>query len=148
MRRHRPPKYRRITPATCRYCRGTFFYKTGGRPREFCDHICQQRDFRRSRRVGSGCDESRSKTQVTSTTSRSVFGDRPPVEILGHGHRWNGQPTIDREILKAIIEIEIDRVEIGEADMPVAASDWKSCTPSNPITDDLSIPASFLRRSK
>ena len=59
--------------------------------------------------------------------------------------RWNAAASIDNETLKAIIEIEIDRVEIGESDMPVVASQWKPCTPSSPIADDLSIPA-FLRR--
>jgi hypothetical protein len=137
MRLHRPQKFRRLLPATCRYCDQRFFYKAGGRPRLFCDHICQQRDFRRLKGDTGFRDESREKNQVRSTISKVDFADRPPVEILCRGHRWSGQ-SIDRQLVAAIIETENPEKRI-----------IRSASPPNPyiaqIPADLSIPA-FLRR--
>ena len=76
-----PQKFRRLLPALCRHCRRQFFYKRGGRPRLFCDHICQQRDFRRLKGGTSCRDESRGKNQIGSMISRVDFGDRPSVLI-------------------------------------------------------------------
>jgi hypothetical protein len=140
----------------CQYCGRDFFAdRQTGRPRLFCDKKCKDGEFRRLRYLTFKNVETPQKSEVSSKISQGDLGDRPsvligpndpPVNVLG-GHRWNGTALIDRETWKAIVEIEIDRVEIGEPDMPVVASDWKPCTPSSSITDDLSIPA-FLRRSK
>jgi hypothetical protein len=81
MRLHRPQKFRRLLPTACRYCDRQFFYKPGGRPRLFCDHTCQQRDFRRLKGGTSGRDESRGKNQIGSTISKVDFGNRPSVLI-------------------------------------------------------------------
>jgi hypothetical protein len=66
------------------------------------------------------------------------LGDRPPVEILGRGHRWSNGVAIDRETLAEIIETEIPEREI-----------IRSAALPNPyiaqIPDDLLIPA-FLQR--
>jgi len=145
MRIEHSKKFRQLVPARCRFCDRQFFYRPTGRPRLFCDDKCRQADFRHTGYLDPKRNERGQKTKVNSKISKVDFTDRPAVEILGRGHRWNAAASIDNETLKAIIEIEIDRVEIGESDMPVVASQWKPCTPSSPIADDLSIPA-FLRR--
>jgi hypothetical protein len=140
-------KFRKLVPARCRFCDRRFFYQPAGRSRLFCDDKCRQADFRHARYLDPKRNERCQKTEVNSKISKVDFGDRPPVEILGCGHHWNVAASIDRETWKAIVEIEIDRVNIGEPDTPVVASQWKPCVPSSPITDDLSIPV-FLRRGR
>jgi len=151
MRPHDPANFRRLIRHRCQYCGRDFFTdKQTGRPRLFCDKKCKDGEFRRLRYLTFKNVETPQKSEVSSKVSKVGLSDRPsvligpndpPVNILG-GDRW---APIDRETLKAIVEIEIDRVDIGETDMPVVASDWKPCAPSSPITDDLSIPA-FLKR--
>jgi hypothetical protein len=153
MRLHNPKNFRRLIRHRCQYCGRDFFTdKQTGRPRLFCDKKCKDGEFRRLRYLTSKNVETPQKSEVSSKVSKVGLGDRPsvligptdwPVNILGGDH-W---ASIDRETLKAIVEIEIDRVDIGETDMPVVASDWKPCAPSNPITDDLSIPTFLRRRS-
>src|SRR5262245_38188665 len=104
MHLHHLQKFRRLLPAICRYCDRQFFYKPAGRPRLFCDHVCQQRDFRRPKGGPSGCDESRGKNQVGSTISKVDFADRPsvligpsepPMNIVG-GYKFPNAAAVDR----------------------------------------------------
>jgi hypothetical protein len=152
MRLHDPTNFRRLIRHRCQYCGRDFFTdKRTGRPRLFCDKKCKDGEFRRLRYLTFKNVETPQKSEVSSKVSKVDLGDRPsaligptdwPVNILG-GDRWSNSVAL--ETLAEIIATEIDGFESGETDIPVVASDWKPCTPSSPITDDLSIPA-FLRR--
>ena len=139
MRPHDPANFRRLIRHRCQYCGRDFFTdKRTGRPRLFCDKKCKDGEFRRLRYLTLKNVEPPQKSEVSSKISKVDLGDRPPVEILGRGHRWSNSATIDRETLAEIIETEIPERGI-----------IRSAAPPNPyvgeILDDLSIPA-FLRR--
>lgn len=144
------PKFKRLISGRCQHCGAKFLTaKRTGRPQLFCSKKCRQAEFRfisglrRSgfQPEGTVClirDETPQKSEVGSKGSKVDFGDRPPVEILGRGHRWSNSVAIDRKTLAEIIETEIPERRI-----------IRSTATLNPylaeISDDLSIPA-FLRR--
>jgi hypothetical protein len=146
------PKFKRLISGRCQHCGAKFLTaKRTGRPQLFCSKKCRQAGFRfisglrRSgfEPEGTVClirDETPQKSEIGSKISEVDFGDRPPVEILGHGHRWNDAASIDPQLVAAIIETEIPERRIITS----------TATP-NPyiaeIPDDLSIPA-FLRRGQ
>ena len=139
MRSQPPSNFRRLIRHRCQYCGRDFFAdKQTGRPRLFCDKKCKDGEFRRLRYLTLKNVETPRKSEVNSEISKVESGYRPPVEILGRGHRWSNSATIDRETLAEIIETEIPERGI-----------IRSAAPPNPcvaeIPDDLSIPA-FLRR--
>jgi len=138
MRLHNPENFRRLIRHRCQYCGRDFFAdKHTGRPRLFCDKKCKDGEFRRLRYLTFKNVETPQKNEVNSKISKVESGYRPPVEILGRGHRWSNSATIERETLVEIIETEIPERRIIRS------------APPNPfvaeIDDDLSIPA-FLRR--
>ena len=138
MRLHDPANLRRLVRHRCQYCGRDFFAdRQTGRPRLFCDKKCKDGEFRRLRYLTFKNVETPQKNEVNSKISKVESGYRPPVEILGRGHRWSNSATIERETLVEIIESEIPERRIIRS------------APPNPfvaeIDDDLSIPA-FLRR--
>ena len=142
-------KFRRLISGRCQHCGAKFFTaKRTGRPPLFCGKKCRQAEFRfiaglrhsgfkPEGTTGLIRDETPQKTEVNSNVSKVDSGDRPPIEILGRGHRWPNNAAIDRETLAAIIETEIPERRSGPTATPNPHLDE--------IPDDLSIPA-FLRR--
>jgi hypothetical protein len=134
-------KFRRLVAGRCRFCDRRFFYRHPGRPRSYCDHKCQQAEFRHSRYLHPKRDENPLKSPTNSNISKVDFGDRPlPLNLVG-GHRWSMAIAVDRETLAEIISTEIGGFKSGEANSespnPYLAE----------ITADLSIPAFLGRRS-
>src|SRR5215472_9388957 len=108
MRPQPPTNFRRLVRHRCQYCGRDFFTdKQTGRPRLFCDKKCKDGEFRRLRYLTFKNVETLQKSEVGSKFSKVESGDRPPVEILGRGHRWSNSAVIDRETLAEIIETEI-----------------------------------------
>ena len=160
------PKFKRLISGRCQHCGARFFTaKRTGRPQLFCGKRCRQAEFRfisglqrsgfkREETAVLIRDETPQKSEVDSRISKVESGDRPPIEILGRGHRWNDPASIDRELVAAIIETEIGGDRFRNASKPTKHTNKlphqpDSNRPANPyvgkIFDDLSIPA-FLRR--
>jgi hypothetical protein len=158
------PKFKRLISGCCQHCGAKFYTaKRTGRPQLFCGKKCRQAEFRfisglrRSgfEPEGTVClirDETPQKSEVGSKVSKVESGYRPPVEILGRGHRWSNSATIDRETLAEIIETEIGGDRFTSAGKPTKRTNNPpdSNRPANPYLDeiphDLLIPAFLQRR--
>lgn len=114
MRVEHPEKFRKLSPARCRFCDRRFFYRQAGRPAVFCSPRCRQADFRYGGYLQSKRDESVQKTPIKSKASKVDFHDRPlPLNMLG-GHRWSNSVAIDRETLAEIVRTEIGGFKSSE----------------------------------
>ena len=152
-----PKNLRRLIRHRCQYCGRDFFTdKHAGRPRLFCDKKCKDGEFRRLRYLTFKNVETPQKSEVSSRISKVDSGDRPPIEILGRGHRWNDAASIDRGLVAAIIEIEIGGGRFHSSRRPTKHTNKlphqpDSNRPANPYLDeipaDLSMPT-FLRRGQ
>jgi hypothetical protein len=129
MRVQNPKKFRRLVASRCRYCDRRFFYRHPGRPRRYCDHKCQQAEFRHSGYLYPKRDENPLKN--STKVSKADPGNRPLVNVR--------PKRVDRELWRFLIE-----TEIPERRIKPAAQDSDPYTAEIPA--DLSIPA-FLRRS-
>jgi hypothetical protein len=132
MRVQNPKKFKRLVAGRCRYCDRRFFYRHPGRPRSYCDHKCQQAEFRHSGYLHPKRDENPLKNSINSKASKADPSNRPLVNVRSK--------RVERDLWRFLIETETPETRIKPA-----APD------SNPhireISDDLSIPP-FLRRAK
>jgi hypothetical protein len=88
-------------------------------------------------------DEIAQKTQGISKTCKAGFADRPPLNVLGNGHRWPNSTSVGSNTLKAVISTELSSI-ITSALTADQQQEVARLIESIPV--DLSIPP-FLRRS-
>jgi hypothetical protein len=131
MRAQNPKKFRRLVAGRCRYCDRRFFYRHPGRPRSYCDHKCQQAEFRHSGYLYPKRDENPLKNSTNPKVSKVDPGNRSLVNVR--------PKRVDRELWRFLIETEI----LARRIKPAAPD-------SNPllaqIPEDLSIPEFLLQR--
>jgi hypothetical protein len=99
---------------TCASCGQALSPKRGSRRQRYCNDACRKRAARAEKWADryktpdpSGSVENNG---VASTACRAGVGDRAPLEILGHGHRWGAaRPDIAATIHSIVIS------ELGRA---------------------------------
>jgi hypothetical protein len=114
--RPNPRQARNGNRATCAGCGVPLRPKPGSRRQKFCSYHCRDearraRNFAISgsaRRGSQGIPRSVENNGDKSKACKADFGDRAPLELLGHGHRWPGARYVDiGALIRRVIEREI-----------------------------------------
>jgi hypothetical protein len=112
-----PPSRRAGNATRCLVCGSATSPRRASRRQKYCSYHCRDearraRNFAASgatRRGSPAIPRSVPNNGVRSIACKAEFGDRTPIEILGHGHRWRGaiRPEIASTI-HSIITSELD----------------------------------------